>query len=148
MVMEKTFELKQIKETAENLLNEIKKGRGEGATILALFGDLGAGKTTITKEIAGILGVKENVISPTFVIMKKYQTKDSRFKNLIHIDAYRLDEHKDILVLGWEEMLKDKDNLVIVEWPEKIESYLPKGIYNVGLSHKDDTSRTIKFWYN
>ncbi len=143
--MEKTFELKQIKETAEKLLNEIKKGKGDGATILALFGDLGAGKTTITKEIASILGVKENVISPTFVIMKKYQTKDSRFKNLIHIDAYRLDEHKDILVLGWEEMLKDKDNLIIVEWPEKIESYLPKDVYSVKLEHKDETTRKIKF---
>jgi tRNA threonylcarbamoyladenosine biosynthesis protein TsaE len=146
--MEKTFELKQIKEIARDLLKEIKKEGSGKATILALFGDLGAGKTTITKEIAGILGVKENVISPTFVIMKKYQTTDSRFKNLIHIDAYRLDEHKDILVLGWEEMINDKDNLIIVEWPEKIESYLPKGIYNVSLNHKDDTSRTIKFWYN
>lgn len=146
--MEKTFELKQIKEIAKSLLKEIKKGDGNGATILALFGDLGVGKTTITKEISSILGIKENVISPTFVIMKKYQTKDNKFKNLIHIDAYRLDEHKDILVLGWEDMIKDKNNLIIVEWPEKIESYLPRGIYNVSLNHKGDTSRTLKFWYN
>lgn len=146
--MEKIFDLKQIKDIAKYLIKEIKGRNTNGASILALSGDLGAGKTTITKEIAILLGVKESVISPTFVIMKNYKTMDSKFRNLVHIDAYRLDEHKDILVLGWEEIIKNKDNLIIVEWPEKIASFLPKVVYNVSLSHESNNTRKIKFWYN
>ncbi len=143
--MEKIFDLNEISKIAKELLDSIKKEPKDEAIILALSGDLGAGKTTITKEIARSLGIKNEIISPTFVIMKNYQTKDNKFKNLIHIDAYRLDEHKDVLVLGWDKIIKDKNNLIVVEWPEKIESYLPKDVYSVKLEHKDETTRKIKF---
>lgn len=146
--MEKEFSLEKIKDLALDILKEVSEYKEDQACVLAFFGDLGAGKTTITKEIASHLGVDVNVISPTFVIMKNYKTKNSKFKNLIHIDAYRLDNHEDIFVLGWEELLKNKDNLIIVEWPEKISKYLPKAFYSVILEHKDETTRKIKFCYN
>ena len=146
--MEKTFDLIDLEKITKNLLSIIKKGVKNGATILAFSGDLGAGKTTTTKEIARQLGVKERVISPTFVIMKKYKTKDLKHKNLIHIDAYRLNKSEELLRLGWEEMIANKNNLIIVEWPERVIECLPKDIYNLKLEHKDDTTRTLKLGYN
>jgi len=146
--MKEEFKLDEIEGIADKLMKELSVGIKEKATILALYGDLGAGKTTITKEVAKILGIKEKVISPTFVIMKKYKTKNKTFKNLIHIDAYRFDSEQEILMLGWRELIGDKDNLIILEWPEKVEKVLPKGIYSVKLEHKNETTRSIKFCYN
>lgn len=145
---EKTFDINDLGKITKSLLSYIKKGAIKGATILAFSGDLGAGKTTTTKEIAKQLGVKERVISPTFVIMKKYKTKDLKYKNLIHIDAYRLNKSEELLRLGWEEMIANKDNLIIIEWPERVFDCLPKEIYSLKLEHKDDTTRTLKLGYN
>lgn len=143
--MQKTLTLDSLNKTAKEIIKLIKGGKEKGATIIALYGDLGSGKTTTTKEIARILGVKERVISPTFVIMKTYRTLDKKFKNLIHIDAYRLDSHEELLRLGWEEIITDKNNLIILEWPERVPECLPISIYKIKLDHKDETTRTIKF---
>lgn len=148
MYMKQILELDSINKIAKEIIKEVKKSKKDNATIVAFYGDLGAGKTTITKEIAKELGVVNNIISPTFVIIKKYKTKDKIFKNLIHIDAYRLEKEKEILILGWEEIILESETLIIVEWPEKIAKYLPKDCFNIHLEHKDETTRTIKFWYN
>jgi len=95
------------------------------ASVLALHGDLGAGKTTFVQAIAGALGVEETVVSPTFVIMKKYETADGRFKNIIHIDAYRIEESKELDVLGFSEELARPSSLICIEWPERIAERLP-----------------------
>lgn len=143
--MKKILTLDKIEKVAQSFLQEVSKGNKKTATVLALYGDLGVGKTTITKEIAKQLGIVEKVISPTFVIMKIYKTNDKKFKHLIHIDAYRLEESKEIMQLGFEEILKNKDNLVIIEWPEKIEDRLPSNTHRIILEHKDDTTRIAKF---
>lgn len=140
--------LENIKETVKEIITEISKGEKESATILTLSGDLGAGKTTLTKELARQLGVKESVISPTFVIMKKYKTKSTIFKNLIHMDAYRLEKEEELENLGWEEISSDKNNLIIIEWPERVATHIPVDAYTIDLEHKDETTRTIKFCYN
>lgn len=105
-----TFEY--AKKFAKNLI---------GGEIIGLKGDLGAGKTVFTKGIAASLGVKENVNSPTFVIMKIYELKNKTggIKKLIHIDAYRLKKNEEIKNLGIEDFI-NKDNLIIIEWPENI----------------------------
>lgn len=95
-----------------------------GATIVCLHGNLGAGKTTATQIIARELGITDTVQSPTFVIKKIYQTGDTRFATLIHIDAYRL-EHEDPTMLRLDEDFADSKNLVIIEWPEMITSVIP-----------------------
>lgn len=95
------------------------------ASVLALHGDLGAGKTTFVQAVAGALGVEETVISPTFVIMKKYQTADERFKNVVHIDTYRIEESKEIDVLGLSAELAQPGNLICIEWPERMADRLP-----------------------
>lgn len=145
---EKVFKINEIEEIAKDLLSVLSKTKKNRATVLAFYGDLGAGKTTTTQEIARQLGVLEKVISPTFVIMKKYNIKDGIFKKLIHIDAYRFNKSEEILILGWEEMLIDKDNLIIVEWPERVSKHLPEDICSVELGHRDNDTRSIKICYN
>lgn len=97
-----------------------------GASVLALHGDLGAGKTTFVQAVAGALGVEETVVSPTFVIMKKYETADGRFKNIVHIDAYRIEESKEVDVLGLAAELARPSSLICIEWPERIAERLPR----------------------
>ena len=143
--MEKILTIDKIEKTAKSFIKEVSKVDKNTATVLALYGDLGVGKTTITKEIAKHLGILEKVISPTFVIMKIYKTNDKKFKNLIHIDAYRLEKSEEIKQLGFEDLLKDKNNLIIIEWPEKVEDYLPSNTHKIILEHRDDTTRIARF---
>ncbi len=96
-----------------------------GALVIGLYGNLGAGKTTFMKFFALALGVKETIQSPTFVIMKFFRIPDHQyFKKLIHIDAYRLDSPDDLLKLGWAEIVANKENVVCVEWPERVASIM------------------------
>lgn len=142
--MEKIFTLKDIKKIAVYLLKEIKLKNLIGAKVLYLSGELGSGKTTLTKEIATLLGVREKVVSPTFVIMKKYKTKDKKIKNLIHMDAYRLDKKEELVNFGWEEILSNKENLIIVEWPERVFENIKDSQIKVFLEHQDNNKRKIK----
>ena len=146
--MEKILTLENIEETAIYIIEEVRRRNSEKASVIAFSGDLGAGKTTLTKEIAKQLGIKESVVSPTFVIMKIYKTKEKDFKNLIHIDAYRLDKSEELLHLGWEEISKNKENFIIVEWPERVPECLLSGVYKINIEHKSDTTRKIKFSNN
>ena len=97
-----------------------------GATIVALSGDLGAGKTTFVQGIARALGVTETVTSPTFVLEKIYPLVDQSFARLIHIDAYRLNSADELHALGWDDIIADRENLVLVEWPEKVADAIPE----------------------
>lgn len=115
------------------------------AIVLALHGDLGAGKTTFTQILARELGVTETVTSPTFVIMKTYQTTDPWFTTLVHIDAYRLKNSRELMVLGWDEILVDPHTIVCIEWPERVEDSIPGYAHHVSLSFVDETHRTIRF---
>ena len=85
-----------------------------GATLVTLKGELGAGKTTFTKAVAKALGVKEIVNSPTFVLEKIYLLDGQPFKRLIHIDAYRLSKGSDLAPLGFDELMKNADNLIVL----------------------------------
>ena len=141
-----------MKMTLENLSNiardMIKKAhdqKSNSAVVVALQGDLGAGKTTLTQEIARVLFIKERVISPTFIIMKKYEAIDEKFKYLIHIDAYRLEKSEELFKLGFQKLLEDKDNLIIIEWPENVPDCIPKNAIRVKLSHEIDNSHSIEF---
>ncbi|HWB33747.1 MAG TPA: tRNA (adenosine(37)-N6)-threonylcarbamoyltransferase complex ATPase subunit type 1 TsaE [Candidatus Paceibacterota bacterium] len=96
------------------------------AAVVALRGDLGAGKTTFTQALAKEVGVDEVVQSPTYVLMKKYVTRHPHFTTLIHIDAYRLDKPEQFSALRPEEFMADPHALVCIEWPERVEGMLPK----------------------
>ena len=94
--------------------------RAEGATLITLSGELGAGKTAFTKAAANALGVAEVVNSPTFVLEKIYRLENQAFARLIHIDAYRLESGAELAPIGFDELMHDPANLVFLEWPEKV----------------------------
>lgn len=143
---------KELENIAENLVNNLPKER-DGAGVIALYGDLGSGKTTFTKEIANYFEIKETITSPTFVILKRFEinpefSKGTGFKNLIHIDTYRLDLAEELHRLGFEEILNDKNNLVVIEWPEIIEGSLPKETIRVYFSFIDESTRELEIKFN
>jgi tRNA threonylcarbamoyladenosine biosynthesis protein TsaE len=96
-----------------------------GASVLALHGDLGAGKTTFMQTLASTLGVRVPVTSPTFVIMKTYDLAEQTWQTLVHIDAYRVEDLDEMRPLQFGELLTDPTKLVCVEWAEKIAPLLP-----------------------
>ena len=122
--------LKSLQDTqkiAKKIAKDLVKNSG---SVLALYGNLGSGKTTFTQFLAKALGVKEKILSPTFVIMKTYKrdtntrihaNDTNRIRNLVHIDTYRLNSAKDLTSLGLKDLLKDKENILVIEWPEKVE---------------------------
>ncbi len=117
----------------------------ETATVIALTGDLGVGKTAFTKELAKLLGVTHEVTSPTFVIMKSYPVSThSFFKTLTHIDAYRIESEDEIRVLGFSELLKDPTQLICIEWPEKIQNSVPTDALTISFTLLKDI-RTITY---
>lgn len=137
------FTLEQIDTIAEKVLKKMKQTSSVGATVVAVSGDLGAGKTTLTQAICKALGIRDNVVSPTFVIMKRYQITPEQ--TLIHIDAYRLESENELLHLGWEEMLADTNNIILIEWPEKVPGLIPKDAIWVKLTHKEEGIRRVEF---
>jgi len=146
--MEKVLRENNIKETAKEIIDEVKLIKKEEATLIVLSGDLGAGKTTLVQQIAKYLGVKEKIISPTFVIMKIYKTKDKIFKKLIHIDAYRLNKSSELMTLGWEKIMQEKNALVLVEWPENVPECVEVHTCKIQIIHLDNTTRNLKVCYN
>ncbi len=113
------------------------------ATVVGLYGDLGSGKTTFTQSVAKILGVAENVTSPTFVIEKIYELSGQKWQHLIHIDCYRLESSAEMARLGWGEIIADPKNLILVEWPEKIADILPGGMIKLSFKFIDEKTREI-----
>ena len=105
------------------------------ATVIALQGELGSGKTTFAQGFGKIVGVREDMQSPTFVIMKFYDIDWKDYKKLIHIDAYRLESEDELLKLGWEELIKDPSNLILIEWPERVEKIIPKDAKRINFQH-------------
>jgi len=138
-----TNSVKETKELAKKLARQIiKAGPKKQALVLGLKGNLGGGKTTFLQGFAEAVGIKEKVLSPTFVIQKRFELALD-FKNFYHIDCYRINKPEEILELGFKDMISDPKNIVAVEWPEKIEKFLPKDTIYIGFEFKDETSRKI-----
>jgi tRNA threonylcarbamoyladenosine biosynthesis protein TsaE len=101
----------------------------KGGEVLALTGNLGAGKTVLIKGIAAGLGIKKIITSPTFVLMKVYPLKAKSYKltanKMIHIDCYRTTSPQEIADIGATEYFGRPDSIVVVEWAEKIKEILP-----------------------
>jgi tRNA threonylcarbamoyl adenosine modification protein YjeE len=144
--MEKAVEtLADIEAEALRLVTALSPG--EGATLVTLSGELGAGKTAFTKACARVLGVEEVVTSPTFVLEKIYALVHgiSPFARLIHIDAYRLEKGSDLKALGFDELMQDSGNLILLEWPEKVADALPVPAFALSFVVLPDDSRIISY---
>src|SRR3990172_7729605 len=94
--------------------------------VLALYGDLGSGKTTFVQGLAAGLGIERRILSPTFVFQRSYDLKDKPFNRFHHLDLYRFSNLKDAKAIGIEELLTEKGSLIAIEWPEIIERLLPR----------------------
>ena len=149
--MKKDLVSKGVKDTdkiARDFFREILKTKTTKATVVGLSGELGAGKTAFTQAMAKMFGIKNKVNSPTFVIMKRYplkkNKKNNNYKFLFHLDAYRLKNEKELLHLGWEEIIADKENLVFIEWPENVAKIMPKDSHSIKISHTKEGNRSFK----
>jgi tRNA threonylcarbamoyladenosine biosynthesis protein TsaE len=98
---------------------------------IAISGELGAGKTTLAQAICRGAGVRELVTSPTFALVQRYE--GARFP-VYHIDLYRLESSRDLVNLGWDDVLRD-EALVIIEWPERAEGQLPDTSLQLEIEH-------------
>lgn len=112
--------LAETEQVAKEYIAEFFKPVKDRALIVALEGDLGSGKTAFAKLVLKNLGVEEVVTSPTFVIEKIYKIKHPDFTELVHIDAYRFVDARELNTIGWSELIKDPKKIVFVEWPEMI----------------------------
>lgn len=131
-------------DVARAALSRLAAAPRSGAAVLALSGELGAGKTAFTQALAGVLGASGPVQSPTYVIMKKHiLPAGSAWQTLVHIDAYRLKDAADLAAIAWAELLQNPGNLVVIEWPERVDGALPPGAIWLKFEHVDPQTRRV-----
>ncbi|MBU2545305.1 tRNA (adenosine(37)-N6)-threonylcarbamoyltransferase complex ATPase subunit type 1 TsaE [Patescibacteria group bacterium] len=159
--MKKEYITSSIKETqkiAEEFAKEISKNlpSSKQGIVIGLKGELGGGKTTFTQAFAKTLGVKEKVLSPTFVIFKKFAISPTYAvshksdlckhlckQNLYHFDCYRIKDSKEILELGFEEIISNPQNIIVIEWADNIKKILPPNTIWINFKFIDTNTRKI-----
>jgi tRNA threonylcarbamoyladenosine biosynthesis protein TsaE len=111
----------------------------QGGEVFSLSGELGAGKTSLVKGMARGLKIKKGITSPTFIVCNVYEGK----RSLVHIDAYRLEGRADLENIAFFDYLEDPKNIIVVEWGDKIERYLPEKTKKIKLSYLSEKEREI-----
>ena len=140
----KTKSAKETQKIAVSLAKKIIKSRHGGhAIVVALEGELGAGKTTFVQGFARALGIKRHLTSPTYVLIKDYRLSTISYRRLIHIDSYRLKNYKDLVRLGIKEMIADHKNIILIEWSDRVKKILPKKYIKVHIDHIEGKIRRI-----
>jgi len=129
---------KETQKIASKLAKRLKKGE-----VLCLFGDLGGGKTTFVQGLAKGLDVEKKVTSPSFVLMRKYPISGHLVTSLYHIDCYRIKSYKEILDIGFNEILEDKNAVIAIEWADKVKEILPKERLDIKFEFVDEATRKI-----
>jgi tRNA threonylcarbamoyladenosine biosynthesis protein TsaE len=114
------------------------------ALVISLTGDLGSGKTTFIQGISKGLKIKQQINSPSFVIMKKFKLPYKKIKNFYHFDLWRITK-EDLLSLGFKEILNDPSNIVVLEWAEKAQDILPQSSILIEFRHLSLNKRKIIF---
>jgi tRNA threonylcarbamoyladenosine biosynthesis protein TsaE len=135
----------ETKNRGRELAKKILKERiATKARVLALRGDLGGGKTTFLQGFAKGLGIKQKILSPTFVILKKFRIKHSSFNFFYHIDCYRIKKPKEILDLGFKKIIADPKNIIAVEWSDRMQKLLPQNTIFISFEFYNKNKRKIK----
>jgi tRNA threonylcarbamoyladenosine biosynthesis protein TsaE len=139
MSASKEYILSDIRETVKWLLNEL-----QGRKVMALHGNMGAGKTTLISALCEYLGVTEGVSSPTFSIINEYLfTLNGANDAIYHIDLYRLKDEEEAIRAGVEDCIYS-GSYCFVEWPERAPGIFPPETAHIYLHHEDEHKRTIK----
>lgn len=122
---------KETKDLGRNFAKDIKLG-----DTLVFFGNLGSGKTTFIQGLAKGLGIEKRIISPTFIIVRHYNLHPNR--SFYHVDLYRTETKNDLLGLGLDQILKEKNSIVTIEWGEKLGELMPEKRIEIKLKNLGD----------
>ncbi len=129
---------------AKAFVMDILRGRRSSRPlVLGLKGDLGSGKTTFIQAFIRELGVRKRITSPTFLIIRHYKLKTGKYKYIYHIDAYRLNKAKELLDLGFGDIIRDQRNIVLVEWADKVKNILPSKTIWISFGYGSQKSERI-----
>lgn len=123
----------------------VEDGVQDRARIIALSGELGAGKTVFAKGFAKALGIEDIVTSPTFIIERIYLLSRGPFKRFVHIDAYRLESAQELSAIGWDEIVENPENIVLIEWPERVGDAIPQYTLRINFKHVNKMTRDISY---
>ncbi len=138
--------LAETQKTGKLLAQEILRTKTKKALVVGLNGELGGGKTAFVQGLARGLKTKEKPLSPTFIIFNILQIqKSDNFKNLYHFDCYRINDEKEILNLGFDEIVSNPENVVVVEWADRIKKIIPKDALMIKFKFIDEKTRKISF---
>ncbi len=132
-----TYTLDQLTDVAKRILE-----KKENTNILAFYGDMGAGKTTLINAICQQLNVEDIVTSPTFAIINEYSLPGE--EKVYHFDFYRIRNIMEVYDIGFEDYI-DSGFLCLIEWPEKIEQLLPEHRMDIHISIKEENERVIDY---
>lgn len=143
-----TKSARQTQKLGEKIANNLK-----GGEVLCLYGELGSGKTTFVQGLAKGLGIKKRVLSPTFVMIRQYEIRKtqnvlriaSHVSRFYHVDLYRVENEKDVKGLGLEEIWSDPENIVAIEWAEKIKKILPKKRVDIHFEYVNEVTRLVRY---
>lgn len=140
----------QTQELAERFAKKLKvlPATRQGGEVLALYGELGSGKTTFIQGLARGLGIKKRILSPTFTLIRHYTLSPKPY-TLFHIDLYRLSSLEETEGLGLKEIWTNPENICAIEWAEKIKEILPNKRWEIYFEYVSDTERrvSINFLY-
>jgi len=131
----KVSNLSELPNAAEQILEEIKERK-----IIAFYGNMGAGKTTLITELCRALNVVDTISSPTFSLVNEYHTQNDEI--IFHFDFYRIEKQEEVYDFGYEEYFYS-ENLCLIEWPELIENLLPEDYITIKIEIIDNDSRLI-----
>lgn len=125
------------------------EARRKSAVVLALSGNLGSGKTTFLQGFAKGLGIKQRIISPTFILMRQYKTgsknQEAGIRNFYHVDLYRLEKNveRELVNLGFNEIISDPENVIAIEWADKAKGAYPKKTIWIKFENIGENKRKI-----
>jgi len=133
----------QTHELAQHLVKDLNHN------LICLYGELGSGKTTFVQGMAKALGIKKRLLSPTFILVREYRIKNSQlpitnYQLLFHVDCYRIASAKDIKSVDLAELWSDPNNLVVIEWAQRLQKILPNRRIDIKFSYEAQNKRKIE----
>jgi len=136
----------ETQKIGQELADSVIKGDPSVPKIVCFYGTLGAGKTTCIQGMAKGLGLPSRLVSPTFIIVKRY-TLGRNFQSLYHIDLYRIQKDSDIKNLGLAEIFNEKNSVSVIEWAERLGTLLPEKRIDVHMEITSGNERKIRIEY-
>ncbi len=115
----------------------------KGGELVCLYGDLGYGKTTFTKGVLEGLGMTKRVLSPTFIIVRRYSIDKKGIENIYHVDLYRMTTEEEVKHIGLSDWIHNSKNIVIMEWSERFGNRLPKKRVDIYFEYINENEREI-----